>query len=122
MGLRGPFSGCGATRNLRSLPLIRHADYVYAARRAGVDLAFFGANTVYWRILLTSSPSGPKQRMQRNGLFRNTARREQDLTGVHYVVCCSAAGNTDCIVQPVVLAHRSIVGIAALVPPLVQHR
>ena len=70
----------------------RMFDHVYDARRTGVDLAFFGSNAAYWRIILASSASGPERRMSRNGLFRNSSRREQDLMGIHYVRCCRGGG------------------------------
>jgi hypothetical protein len=41
----------------------RMYDAAVAARDKGTNLAFFGANTVYWHARLDSSPSGPDRRM-----------------------------------------------------------
>ena len=76
-------------------------DKVYEARRAGVDLAFFGSNAAYWRILLTDNPAGqPQRRMSRDRRFRDVGQPEEDLMGVQYVRCCRTEGNTDFVVAP----------------------
>ncbi|MFK7897960.1 MAG: N,N-dimethylformamidase beta subunit family domain-containing protein [Myxococcota bacterium] len=80
---------------------VRMYDKVYDARRAGVDLAFFGSNAVYWRILLTDNPAGePQRRMSRNSRFRDVGSPEENLMGVQYVRCCRTNGNTDFVVEP----------------------
>jgi hypothetical protein len=76
-------------------------DGVEAARDAGVNLAFFGANTAYWQMRMEPSAGGVANRVmviyryanldpepdpaKKTIRFRETGRPEQRLIGVQYV-------------------------------------
>ena len=70
---------------------------VIDARKNGTNLIFFGANVEFWRVRLTSSPTGPNRRMEiyksasedpqkqdKTIHFRDTNNPESDLTGQKY--------------------------------------
>ncbi|WP_405583267.1 N,N-dimethylformamidase beta subunit family domain-containing protein [Streptomyces sp. NBC_01190] len=75
-----------------SVPMRRAAE---AARAAGTSLVFLSANTMYWKVELTPSPSGAPDRLlkcskgrkdgrSRSALWRDQGEPEQALLGVQY--------------------------------------
>ena len=80
-------------------------DAVIAARNAGTNLLFFGANTAYWRVRLSASPLGPDRvmtvykvqaedpdRAHPTIRFRDLGQPDTGLTGVTYN-CFPASGD-----------------------------
>ncbi|MYS19774.1 hypothetical protein GA0115240_11302 [Streptomyces sp. DvalAA-14] len=75
-----------------SIPMRRAAE---AAREAGTSLVFLSANTMYWQVELTASPSGDPDRLLtcrkgrgdgkgRTALWRDQGEPEQLVVGVQY--------------------------------------
>lgn len=77
-------------------------DAVEAARNGGVNLAFFGANTIYWKVRYEPSSANVPNRVLvtfksqaldpvtdpalKTDLWRNLGRAEQQLVGVQYTI------------------------------------
>jgi len=61
------------------------------ARDSGVNLAFFGANSAYWKIELSTSiqSSKPFRILSKDQKFRSYGLPEQTLVGVQFSVCCN---------------------------------
>lgn len=61
-------------------------DHVTAARDAGVSLAFFGANNLYWHVRLRASPLGPDREVvcYRDALLDPVARSDPAETTVRW--------------------------------------
>lgn len=95
-------------RNYKALLVVGHAEYwskemydaAWKARDAGVNLAFFGANDIYWQVRFEPSSSqqpnrvvvaykdaanhDPVQGERRTTKWRNVGRPEQMLIGIEY--------------------------------------
>lgn len=92
----------GALRDARAYVSMGHDEYwtqrmrsaVEDAREAGTNLAFLGANTMYWRIRLAASAQGPARVVigYRSDAHLDPVRREQRRTGLFREAPGRAAG------------------------------
>ncbi len=89
-------------------------DAAEVARDAGIDLAFFGSNDVYWQVRFAASSSGTPNRVMicykdavkdpepnpalKTARFREVGRAEQQLIGIMYDTWADPSLNSDMVV------------------------